>query len=441
MKKIGFVIVSVVALSLPFAAQAYEDSFHLTGLGLFGGRPRQDGSFDLRNTTTEKFDPVRGQSVVERPRPDFAPRPIDVGSFQMYPGFDIASYYDSNIYSTKNNTKDDLVSKFDPTLSLVSNWGRHAVAFTGFADINKYLNHSKENFDGGALQAQGRYDLAPQTWLGVSTAYQRDTEPRSSPDQNGSAAGPTQFDLFTGDFEAYRGVGFIQAKANYDVAYYDFDKVDLIGGGQASQNFRNRVEQGLRTEFLYDATENFKPFARLGGSFRNYTSFSQRTSSGYRVDVGSKSDFGGVVTGEAYVGFQDRNYYHFTNGNVGVVDFGGKVLWNVTDLTSIQAEAQRSIEETALANSSTYVASGGGISVTHELRRNVLLEMNGSYTNDNFKLISRSDDVYDIGVGSRYFITRNLYADATYDFQDRTSNVSNSAYQRHVALLRLGVQY
>jgi hypothetical protein len=447
MKKILAVAVSSIIITSPFSAEAYQDSYQLTGLGLFGGAQNQDGSIDLRNSTTEQFDPIRGQSVVDRPRPDFAPTPIDVGSFQLFPSASFATYYDSNIYALPNTAKDDVVTKLDPAVSLVSNWNRHALAFTGFADVNTYMTHSEEDFSGGAMQLQGRYDLAPQTWLATNAAYQRDTEPRNSPNAVGNAATPTQFNLTTTGAEFYRGVGMLQTKVNYDFSYYDYDPVDLIGGGLASQNGRDRFQNGVRTELLYDLTENFKPFVRLGVDERDYTADSLRNSSGYRTDIGAKSDLGGITTMEGYIGYIDRNYYHFEDANVGAFDFGAKILWNVTELTSVELETQRTIEETTFGGidvptaSSSYISSGATLSVTHELQRNILLEGSLGYDNDDFQLSSRVDNAYDVGTGMRYFVNRNIYTDATYDFQRRDSNVDGSSYDRHVVLLRVGVQY
>jgi hypothetical protein len=79
--------------------------------------------------------------------------------------------------------------------------------------------------------------------------------------------------------------------------------------------------------------------------------------------------------------------------------------------------------------------------VTHELRRDLLVEANMSFTNNTYAKSTRDDDVYGVGAGARYFFNRNFYSDLTYDFGVRDSNAAGSDYDRHVALVRFGAQY
>ncbi|MBI3419543.1 MAG: outer membrane beta-barrel protein [Proteobacteria bacterium] len=439
MKKSALALLAIMGVFVCNAAEANQ--------GFFGGRPSIDGSINTRRSTVEQFDPIRGQSVAQRPRPDFDPTPIDISSFQFFPSMTVAGYYDSNIYSTNTGAKDDVVWKVDPAFALVSNWGQHAVAITGLADINRYTNNNAEDFDDGVLQAEGRYDIAQQTWLDGALGYQRITEPRSSPNALGSAAAPTNYNLMTADVDAYRGVGQLKAKALYGFRYYDYESVSLVGGGSALQNARNRAYNRGGAEVSYDYTENFKPFVRGNYETRDYQTSAQRSSNGYTVDVGATMDFGGITTGEAYVGYLNRDYYNFANNTVDAVDFGGRLLWNVTELTSVEGEASRSIEETTVggvnnpAAATAILDTGASVTVTHELRRNVILEANAMYENRNYQSSTREDNVYGIGGGSRYFISRNFFADLTYDFTSQTSNSPGSGYDRHIVLVRLGSQY
>ncbi len=439
MKKVGIAVLAVASLFVADAAHANQ--------GLFGGRTDQDGTINVRRSTTEQFEPIRGQSVAARPRPDFDPTPIDVSSFQLFPAINVAGYYDSNIYSSRPAKNDDVVTKINPSLTAASNWGRHAVAFTGLADINTNVINNEENNVGGAAQLEGRYDIETQTWVAGSTSYQRATEPRGNSSTFGAAAEPTQFDVFSAGTELYRGVGQLKAKANYDFNYRDYDTLSLVGGGTVNQNNRNRTNHKVKAEVGYEVTQNFKPFVRGSYDMMDYTSNSLRSSTGYNVDAGAKFDFGGITTAEAYAGYKGRDYYNFASGGVNTVDFGADVLWNVTELTSLQAEANRTIEETILGgaiapgSSNAYVATGGSLTATHELRRDIIVEANASYINNDYKNNVRDDDVFGTGVGGRYFINRNFYSDLTYDFVKRTSNVATNDYDRHVALVRFGAQY
>jgi hypothetical protein len=430
------IIASLLTASLTLAAgMAKADP------GLFGQPVQLDGSMDMRRSTTEQFDPIRGQSVADRPRPDFDATPISVGSFEFFPVMNFGSYYDSNIFAQASAENSDYVWKLNPAFSLLSNWGRNAVAITGFGDFDYYTVNNEQNYNSGALQAEGRWDLAHQTWLAGAADYQRVVELRGAPSTPGNAQGPSEYNLYSGKAEAYRGLGMLKAKLGLDTAYYDYSPLDLIGGGTLSQNSRDRTQNGVNSEVSYDLTENFQPFVRGGYNWRNYTATDLRSSNGYNVDVGSKMDFGGITTAEAYVGYLNQDYFNFGD-NVGAFDYGGSLLWNVTGLTSVEFKASRTIEETDVTPATTsYIASGGSVTVTHELRRNVLLDAHFDYTGLDYQGVFRHDDYYDSGVGGRYFISRNLYADMTYDYERRGTDATGSNYNRHILLTRMGVQY
>ncbi len=143
--------------------------------GIFGEPVAFDGSMDMRRSTTEQFDPIRGQSVGDRPRPDFDATPIGIGSFQLFPAMNFAGYYDSNIFALDHSESSDFVWKLNPAFALLSNWGKNAIAISGFGDFDVYSANSEQNYNSGALQAEGRWDIAQQTWLAGSAAYQRVT--------------------------------------------------------------------------------------------------------------------------------------------------------------------------------------------------------------------------------------------------------------------------
>ena len=64
MKKMALAAVAILGTLAPLSADAAQ--------GLFGGRSNQDGSINMRASTTEQFEPIRGQSVAARPRPDLS---------------------------------------------------------------------------------------------------------------------------------------------------------------------------------------------------------------------------------------------------------------------------------------------------------------------------------------------------------------------------------
>ena len=153
-------------------------------------------------------------------------------------------------------------------------------------------------------------------------------------------------------------------------------------------------------------------------------------------------DWGGITTAEAWIGYLEQDYYNYTGGSsVTAPDFGANILWNVDELTSVEGKAQRTVEETPFAGASSYLASEGSLAVSHELLRNVILQLSVLYDAIDYQDFSRHDDLYNVGFGGRYYINHTLYSDLTYGYQRLTSDVAGNDYQAHTIFLRVGAQY
>jgi hypothetical protein len=85
------------------------------------------------------------------------------------------------------------------------------------------------------------------------------------------------------------------------------------------------------------------------------------------------------------------------------------------------------------------MVSGGSATLTHELRRNILLEADAAYSSDDYKGFSkRQDDITSLGTGTRWLINRHLYADLAYSWTHRASSVEQQGYVDHLLMAKLG---
>jgi hypothetical protein len=435
MKKIA-VTMAVLAAGTMASSMAHADT------DVFGTQQQIDGSYILRHASTEQFDPVRGQSVLARPRPDFDPTPIPFESFNLYPSIDFSEAYNNNIFAQPRHTNTDAITAVDPAVSMLSDWGRHALNITANGDINYYAVDNRQNFNSATVQADGRYDIAERTWFAGTAGYQRVTELRGNPDTPATQQGASQYNLYTGTAEAYRGVGLLTTKLDYSANAYEYVPIELIGGGSASQSNRDRTENNVQGEVAYEYTENMKPYVRVGYNSRDYTTSGMRSSNGYNFDVGARTDLGGMITAQGYVGYMKQSYYNFLTGkNPDGIDYGADVLWNITALTSLEGKASHSIEESTLTGGSSYTVDGGSVTLAHELRRDLVLESTVAYNSIDYNGLSQHEDYYYINGGARYFINRNIHTDLTYGYQRHETTAAGEDFDQHIVMARVGFQY
>lgn len=431
----GIALGSLLALAcLSQPARAYGPE------GLFGGRPMPDSTVNLNANVQPEDRPDRAQSVLQHPRPDYDPVPVTVASFDLYPSVEFGAAYDTNAFAAKTNAHDDGIFNTRPAVSAASNWNRHALQMTSYADFNAYRENDASNFNNYVVDFQGRYDVLNRTYFTGNAGYQHLSLPTTSPN-NATGNDAQTFDVYKAGASFYRGAGLLHAYAGYDIKRLSYNNAATPNGG-GDQTLFDRDQHTMSGGVSYELTENLKPYFKGRYNWRDYDRNAVRQSQGYDGVVGATADFGGITSLDAYVGWISQNYENFANDNVNRgVKFGGRLDWNVTGLTSVALEVNRSVEETSVANFNSFMATGGSATVTHELLRNLLVEGDFSFTRNAFQGFgTREDDQVVAGTGVRWLINRNLYADVNYNWQRRLSSAANADFLKHVVALRLGVQ-
>lgn len=156
--------------------------------------------------------------------------------------------------------------------------------------------------------------------------------------------------------------------------------------------------------------------------------------------TGIALDLGGVFFGDVFAGYMVQ-YFGSDFNDVSGPTAGGTLTWNVTTLTTLNARASRTIEDTTQAGSPAVLRTSGGLSADHELLRNLILTAALTITNDNYEDADRDDYYYVGGVGARYLMNRNIYGSLGYQLVRRTTDGSdsgaNSFWQN---IVRLGIE-
>ena len=107
----------------------------------------------------------------------------------------------------------------------------------------------------------------------------------------------------------------------------------------------------------------------------------------------------------------------------------------------------RTINETTQAGVAGIFATAVGMTVEHELMRNVLLNVGGSYTNNIYKgyvfpqTTNRTDNLYGVTAGAKYMLNKNFSTDLTYTYQSRSANYNLVNYEVNQVMVNFRAQY
>ena len=101
-----------------------------------------------------------GTTVLSRPRPDYDPLGIRLGSFIVHPSIGLTETYDSNVFATQTGAISDFYTTESPGISVASDWNRHSLAFTANGQFKQYVSRTSENVNNATTDMRGRYDIS-----------------------------------------------------------------------------------------------------------------------------------------------------------------------------------------------------------------------------------------------------------------------------------------
>jgi hypothetical protein len=363
-----------------------------------------------------------GVPILERPHPAYDPIGIRLGEFLALPRIGVSEAFDDNIYAFRQKTS-DFITRITPGIDVDSTWSRHALGMSATGAITRYASHGTEDYDAMRLGGYGRVDVYRDAAIALYGFHRRDADPRSDPESLVNRQSRAIFD------EDRARLLYVQRLMRFDLTTsFTFDRFDYV---QVQNQDQNRSDYTAAERIAY----YFSP--RVNGFFETSYDITSYAQNGPARDydtwtnlVGSAFDIDSVFIGELGVGI-----LHQTSRNSAIPDFDGlaargRVIWNVTLLTSLIAAVERAQEATRIQGAFSRLRTYGLLEAQHELRRNIILRANYSYEQNDYQGIVLKQSTHTMLLEARYLLNRNFSLGAAYVFRDRvatgaTSNLFN----------------
>jgi hypothetical protein len=403
-----------------------------------------------------------GQTVMERARPEFDPIGLRVGDFFWFPRGELDESYNSNIFATTKKPIYDLITTLQPAFDLLSIFPRNSLNFHGNSVVQVYADHPAQNTQDGYLSVDGSLDVtAGSSFYGTAQvahqniAYGSPSSPVGAPNAFGSIAQPVTYWDYLARAGYQQGLRRFSYQIDVGSESVQYNAVPLIGGGVLPQSSSDATVSEAAVRASYELIPDYLGYVRASGSLYNYW----RTTPGgvrpnsklYRADVGLQILPRHIIYGDVYVGYLIQNFASGL-GSTSSPDYGGRLVWNVTPLSTLTFTGVRTAITGTPSNGGTTVAMAGTAGngylasiVTangdHELLRNLLVNVNASYENDSFQGTSRTDNVFTAGAGLRYLVNRYLFLGGTFAYQQRSSSLAGASFTQNIVMLRLGTQF
>ena len=396
------------------------------------------------------FDPGVLQAPILRMPSGYEAQGMRLGGFMLLPSMDLATEWNDNIYYDPEDTVSDVIYHVRPKAALVSGWSRHALNLSAWADIAHFGDNQREDYTDLVFTADGRIDVRRGAFISLEADAMRLHESRSSPDDSAGVE-PNRFDL--GRYAAGYEHQFnrLTAALGYRQDRYRYDNNRTADGSLIDNSDRDRREERLDLRFDYLVAPQRAVFAQVSSQRVRYelrpdSAGFDRNNQGFQLRGGMNFDITGVLTGDLYAQYTEREYEDPRFNDLDDWGFGAGLTWLPTQLTTVELRAEQAPLETTITEASSYVASLFSVRVEHELRRWLLLHARASRTNNDYQLSASapSDTLSDTrvtraGVALSYLFNRHAQLTAGYSWESQDANLVLEEYDSQRFYLVLGL--
>jgi len=396
--------------------------------------------------------------VYQLPRPSYDPAKIQLGSFLLAPAFTETLAGNDNIFANDRHQVSDLIVTTAEDLTLQSQWLSDNATLHAYHSHQWYTGHVTENANIYGLEGSFRFDVTQDAALDLSAGLVQQPQLRNSPQADRLSLSRPIYNTIP--VSAHYGQDWGRWHNDLEAG---FVRTAYISEADASRSaiqsrYHDRLSYALSGDtwsFLQVAfsTQDW----RLNPGRRNFNSFS--ALGGLNVQIADLVD---VELGAGVL----RQAYNFSSFDDLVTPiFSGRVLWNISPLTTLTASANRTVTGletfcdgltvnpacTALSGGTlTVLASQRGalevssteISLQHEFWHNLLGQARFRFEQDKFDPVDLVDRNFAVNLGARILVNRNMELDISYDLNIRTANqalllYNSGAYQGDTVSLSL----
>ena len=429
------------------------------------GDPAKRAQKKLRDEAPPTLAAIPTLKAKPRPRPD--PEPyglvgVGVGSLRLSPFVETSGGYDTNpnrlpAYtgggappSVYNSPVPSSLLRVDTGMKLRTDWARDDIKADlrlGYVD---YLDNPPASRPDGAGSLVGRYDVTRDTaidWLG---RFWLDTQRPGAPALSTGLPNVyvTNRPLV---ITAGTSLGVTQKFGRLDVSLrgaYDraiFQNATYSDGSTLDLEGTDYNDYGVLGEIGYEPTPDVRPFLKAAFDSRIHDSFLDpygyaRDSTGFLARGGVKLKFSELLTGEATVGYAEREYRDPRLPPVSTPTLDGLLVYTPSALTTMTLRMTTTINETTLQGASAQVTHALGFEIAHDLFRNLRFTPLGNFFENTYMGASTVERGYNLGAKIDYKITRSIALKASYSHERLNSSAQNSNYQADVFMAGVKVQ-
>lgn len=397
-------------------------------------------------------DPQVFQRVSDRFRPEYSTPPLTLGSFEVAPRIEADVEFIDNIFASDVVSASDTVISIRPSVDIRDRREDRQLALRLATGYQSYLENRVEDRLLFNANASGRFGLGTLTRPFFNLDFSRNNSRSSTVTDFLDTAQPLKITRYGGRLGAERDFGDFTAigEGRYRSTQYDGDLLinDQVfdGGLQDFDVITGRFRlaytpvpaQRFYAELIYNKGD-FDDVLAIPGLPANLQT--NRSSDGYTLTAGFSRQLTEVLQLDVNAGYIRQDYEASAFDSISSVSFDANLFWSPTRLTTIQARASRTIDESSDPLFSGLLRTEFSGALQHELRRDLVLSGEAQYATisaqgQRLQGATGNGSELSLSAAARYYISPRWSMQVRGEFFDRKEVFPGSQTR-----ILLGAQY
>ncbi len=314
--------------------------------------------------------PPRADVAGSRPQPDFDPLGIRLGPWRADAGLRLTQGYDSNLFGETTGAEVDGFTVLAPSLTLRSDWSRHAVSAAARGTFTRYLDNPRLATDEYSASIGSDLDFGRVSFRSRSSIA-RTAERRGENGAPLSFGRPSMFTVEGQSMELRADFAPLLMSVTGSHASISYSNIGLADGTSLPQDFRDSRDLSAAVRMVVAPTDR----AAIGivseyGHSRNRES--ARSSDQVKLSGLAAIDTG-LVRAEAEVGYLRKSFDNPAFRDFKGLTYSGTIDWYPTPLLTVGIETRKRLENSGNATVGVVQSRSWAAHADYELLRNLLL--------------------------------------------------------------------
>jgi hypothetical protein len=379
----------------------------------------------------------------------YDPLGIRVGDIKLLPTIEEDFGYSSNPSLLSGPVRGSTYENTQAGLGFQSDWARNELKGSLIGGYADYFDVHQADSPNASGTIDGRLDVSHNTSLDSEARFNIETQ------TPGSVTLPTGL-VLTGNtrplIETYGAtLGGAQKFGDLTLSLHgtldrtDYQNATLADGSVVDLASDDFTAWGLRARAAYQISPVISPFVESVIDTRSYdssvdfTGFA-RNSNGALARAGATLALTGQLTGEASVGYGERQYQDARLPDLRAPLIDASLIWAATPLTTLTLKTSTALADTTNAGDSGAVSRAYTIDISHALLRNLTLGASAGFATDVYAGAPLHDSTTSFGVRADYNVTRDIVLRASVNHSQFISSAPGSNYIANVFMLGLRLQ-